>query len=62
MVPGSPADKAQLQVDKVITEVNGRRVKTPAEFYEAMAKAEGRARITFLNSDNREESVTIDTR
>jgi serine protease Do len=62
VVPGSPADKAQLQVDKVITHVNGRPVKTPAEFYEAMAKADGRAEITVLNSGGREERVTIDTR
>ncbi len=62
VVPGSAADKAQLQVDKVITQVNGRRVKTPAEFYEAMAKAGGRAEITFLKSDGQPERVTIDTR
>jgi S1-C subfamily serine protease len=62
VVPGSAADKAQLQVDKVITQVNGRRVTTPAEFYQEMARADGRAELTFLNSDGRPERVTIDTR
>jgi serine protease Do len=62
VVPGSAADKAQLQVDKVITAVNGRRVTTPAEFYDAMGRADGRAELTVLNSDRRPERVTIDTR
>jgi serine protease Do len=62
VVPGSAADKAQLQVDKVITQVNGRPVRSPAEFYEAMAKADGRAEITVLNSRNEPERVTLDTR
>ena len=38
VAPDSPADKARLQVDAVITQVNGKPVTTPAEFYEA-AKA-----------------------
>ena len=62
VVPGSAADKAQLQVDKVITEVNRRRVTTPAEFYQEMAKANGRAELTVLDADRRPERVTIDTR
>ncbi|HZY87548.1 MAG TPA: trypsin-like peptidase domain-containing protein [Gemmataceae bacterium] len=62
VVPGSAADKAQLQVDKVITAVNGRHVTKPVEFYEAMEKANGRAELTFLNSAGRPERVTIDTR
>jgi serine protease Do len=62
VVPGSAADKAQLQVDKVITAVNGRPVKEPAEFYREMARAKGRAELTVLNSDSQPERVTIDTR
>jgi serine protease Do len=62
VVPGSPADKAQLQVDKVITHVNGRRVTSPPEFYDAMGKAGGRAELTVLSSAGRPERVTIDTR
>src|SRR5207244_4622644 len=33
VVPGSPAGKARLQMDRVITQVNDRRVTTPTEFY-----------------------------
>jgi serine protease Do len=62
VVPGSPADKAQLQADKLITHVNSRRVTTPAEFYEAMAQADGRAELTVLDSRGRPERVTIDTK
>jgi serine protease Do len=63
VVPGSPADKAQLQVDKVITAVNDQPVKTPAEFYAAMERANGRAVLTVRTSSRRGgEQVTIDTR
>jgi S1-C subfamily serine protease len=39
VVPGSPADRAKLRLEKLITRVNDRWVKTPAEFYDAMKKS-----------------------
>jgi serine protease Do len=60
IVPGSAADKARLKVDTVITQVDGRAVTTPAEFYDAMAKAVGPVELTVLNQENRQDRVTID--
>ncbi len=60
VVPGSPADKARLQVDYVVTRVGGRPVTTPAEFYDAMAKAEGPVELSVLNPEGREDRVVID--
>ena len=60
VVPDSPADKARLQVDDVITRVAGRPVTTPAEFYDAMAKAEGPVELSVVNLEGREDRVTID--
>ena len=39
VVPGSAADKARLQPEKLITHVNGRAVLTPADYYKAIARA-----------------------
>src|SRR5262249_27485573 len=36
VLPGSPAEKANLQMDRVITKVNGRSVFAPADYYEAV--------------------------
>jgi serine protease Do len=58
VVPGSPADKAHLQVGTVITRVNNRAVSNPAEFYQEMDRAAGPVELTL---DNR-ESVTLDTK
>ena len=60
IVPGGAADKARLKVDTVITQVDGRAVTTPAEFYDAMAKAVGPVELTVLNQENRQDRVTID--
>ncbi len=60
IVPGGAADKARLKVDCVVTQVDGRPVKTPAEFYDAMTKADGPVELTVLNQENRQDRVTID--
>jgi len=60
VVPNSSADKANLQPDKIITQVNGRAVTTPAEYYAEMAKATARAELTILDSQGRPERVPID--
>ena len=60
VVPDSSADKARIQVDNVITRVAGRPVTTPAEFYDAMAKADGPVELSVLNLEGREDRVTVD--
>ncbi len=59
VVPGSPADEARLQPDKVITRVNNRPVTNPAEYYQEVENARGRFELTFLNSEGTEERVTL---
>jgi S1-C subfamily serine protease len=41
VLPNSAADRAQIQVDKVITHVNGKEVATPTDFYLAVDAATG---------------------
>jgi serine protease Do len=60
ITPGGAADKARLKVDTVITQVDGRAVTTPAEFYDVMAKAVGPVELTVLNQENRQDRVAID--
>ena len=62
VVPGSPADKVKLQVDKIITKINGTSVSTPAEFYREMDKVTGRARLTLMNEQGGEETITLDAK
>jgi S1-C subfamily serine protease len=59
VLPNSPADKADLQPDKVITRVDGQAVHTPAEFYAALARAKGRVELTVLTSEGRPEVVPL---
>jgi S1-C subfamily serine protease len=60
VVPDSPADKARLQTDRVITHVNGHKVATPAEFYREMARARGSVELTVLEDNGKEERVRLD--
>lgn len=60
VVPESPADKANLQVDKIISQVNGHPVTSPAEFYQAIAKAGRSVEITLLDPNGREGKVTLE--
>jgi S1-C subfamily serine protease len=60
VVPGSPADRARLQPDKIITHVNGEAVLSPAEFYREMARAGNRVELTYLNSRNSPERITLE--
>ncbi|HVS33993.1 MAG TPA: PDZ domain-containing protein, partial [Gemmataceae bacterium] len=57
--PDSPADKARLQVDYVITRVNGKPVNTPDEFYAAIPPAAGAVELTVANLENHEDKVTL---
>jgi S1-C subfamily serine protease len=60
VVPNSPADRAQLQVDKIITKVNKTPVTTPAEFYRERREAGGSVELSVLNADGREERISLD--
>jgi serine protease Do len=60
--PKSPADRAQLQVDKIITKVNGTKVLTPAEFYREMDRAAGKVELSLLTETGGEETVTLDAK
>jgi S1-C subfamily serine protease len=58
--PGSPADRALLQPDKIIARVNGRLVRTPAEFYQEMDNAGPRVELTLLSEERKESTVTLE--
>jgi len=60
VVPGSPADKARLQPDKLITHVNGRAVLTPADFYKEIARADKKVEITYSKSDGQSDQLTLE--
>ena len=60
VVPGSPADKARLQPDKLLTHVNGRAVLTPADYYKAIARAGKTVEITYAKSDGQPERLTLE--
>lgn len=60
VVEGSPADKARLQPDKIITEVNGQAVGTPAEYYREVAKAGKKVELTYLTSRGSPDTLTLE--
>jgi serine protease Do len=57
--PNSPADRAHLRPDRIITQVNNQPVTTPAEFNEKMARAGGSVTLTLQGGRGRVEPVTI---
>ena len=60
VVPGSPADRARLQPDKIVTHVNGKRVTRPAQFYQEMARTGNKVELTFLTSQGRPERIALE--
>lgn len=60
VVPESPADRARLQPDKLITHVNSRAVPTPADYHAEMARAGNRVKLTVVSSEGRSLDVTLD--
>jgi S1-C subfamily serine protease len=58
----TPADRAHLQTDTVITRVNNRPVLTPSEFYREMDGARGPIELTYLSPEGREDRVTLDSK
>jgi S1-C subfamily serine protease len=47
VLPGSPAAKANVQADQVITHVNGQKVFDPEGYYKAVAEGKGPLALTF---------------
>jgi serine protease Do len=62
VVPKSSAERAQLQVDKVIAKVNDVPVQTPSEFYKVMAGAKAPIVLTLIGPDGGQERVTLDSK
>jgi serine protease Do len=62
VISDSPAGKERLQVDYVITAVNGKPVANPKEFYDAMDKTDGPIKLAFRNFDGREDTVTLSSK
>jgi serine protease Do len=57
---GSPAAKAELRPDvDIISEVNGRTVNTPAEFYRAAREARGEVELAVRNKDGPARRVKL---
>lgn len=59
VVKGSPADKAGLRVNDVLTKVNGRRVTTPEAFDREMRNAGNRVTVTIEDDRRREREVKL---
>lgn len=53
---GSPAHNAQLRAGDFITQVNGKPVKTPKEFYAATSSLSGNVTLRLTDSSNNPES------
>jgi serine protease Do len=60
VVLNSPADRARLQPDKIITHVNGTQVTTPGEYYQVIARAGNKVELTILTSRQREDRITLE--
>ena len=43
-------------------EIVGRPVETPAEFYDAISRAEGPVELTVMNLEGHEDRVTLDVK
>lgn len=59
VLPGSPADAALLQPNKLITHVDGKQVTTPAEYHEVMTKVGRSVTLTIVNPEGQSEDVTL---
>jgi serine protease Do len=57
--PGSKAALAQLKTGEVITRVNNRPVRAPAEFYEAVAGLTGPIELHLYSAGPREPAVKV---
>jgi S1-C subfamily serine protease len=54
---GSPAEKARITTDTLITHVAGKRVRTPDEFYAAVMNLTGPVEIQVAESDQPKRTI-----
>ncbi len=57
--PDSPADRASLQPDKIISHVNGKPVMSPREFYRVLADVRGDVELTVRKAEGGFDRVTL---
>lgn len=57
VLPGSPAANAGVEEEDLITHVNGKRVRTPAEFYEAVKGLRGTIDLRLAKVSKSDESI-----
>jgi S1-C subfamily serine protease len=57
--PGSPADRARLQPDRIISHINGRPVLSPREFSRMMADLHGDVELTLRKAEGGFDKVTL---
>lgn len=51
IIPKSPAEKMALQVGEVITKVNGEKIKTAADFYQALQKNRAFCKLDVIDTN-----------
>jgi serine protease Do len=56
------SEKSLLQLDRIITRVDGVPVLSPRDFYRAMERAGNSVELTVINSDHRPETVTLENK
>ena len=59
VVPDSPAWNAGLRSGLFVSRVDGRRVKTPDEFYRLVNRQEGDTRLDLASRFNRLEPIVV---
>lgn len=59
VLPGSPAQKARLQTDMIITHIDKHKVMMPSEFYDRMKQAKGRIELTVHKLDGSNETFAL---
>jgi serine protease Do len=59
VLANSPAEKARLGSDRLITRVNGKSVNTPEAFYRAMSEANGDVELTLSQGGSGSSQVTL---
>ena len=59
VVAGSPAERAHLQPNKVITLVNGQQVTSPAAFYKAMDAAGKKIELTIMEAPGMPQETIV---
>jgi serine protease Do len=59
VIRNSPADRAELQVNDIITHVQGKPVPTPPSYHAAMKQAGKQVEIIFVGSDQTERRATL---